>query len=124
VKAHYRTMNGRLTFEVEGDSEKALFKAIAQLQEIFECDDSCGCCNSPAIHFSVRTIDGNDYYGLLCASCGGELSLGQHKNNRTLFAKRLDEKGAARPNRGWKRYRSDRSAVRARPHGPNTEVRQ
>jgi len=94
MKAHYRTLNGRLVFEVEGDTQKSLFKAIAELQEIFECDDACGCCGSPHIRLNVRTIDGNDYYGLVCISCGAELAMGQHRNGRTLFPKRTDGNGA------------------------------
>ena len=124
MKAHYRTLNGRLVFEVEGDTHKALFKAIAELQEIFECDVSCGCCGSQAIHLGVRTIEGNDYYGLACAACGAELSLGQHKNGRTLFPKRTDAKGAPLANRGWKRFRSDRAIAAPRQQKSNTEVQQ
>jgi len=33
MKAHYHTMNGRLVFEVDGDTPKAVFKAITILYD-------------------------------------------------------------------------------------------
>jgi hypothetical protein len=32
MKAHCRTLNGRLVFELEADTQKALFKVIAELE--------------------------------------------------------------------------------------------
>lgn len=85
MKAHYRTRNGRIVFEVEGDTQKAVFRAIAELQQVFECDEACGCCGSAEIQLNVGTVDDNDYYGFVCVKCGAELSLGQHKKGGTLF---------------------------------------
>jgi len=114
MKAHYRTFNGRLLFEVEGDTQKALIRAIAELQEIFEAEACCGCCSSQSIHLNVRTVEGNDYYGLVCVDCGAELSLGQHKNGRTLFPKRTSPNGDLLADRGWKRFRGDQRKERGK----------
>ena len=59
MKAHYRTRSGRITIEVEGQTPKDLFRAIAEFQEIFESDSMCGCCQSVTIRFRVRTVDEN-----------------------------------------------------------------
>jgi hypothetical protein len=86
VKAHYKTRNSRFTFEVEAGSQKELFREIADLQEIFEFD-ACALCNSTRIVYRTRTVEGNDYYELVCLDCGGELPFGQHKAGGTLFPK-------------------------------------
>ena len=103
VKAHFKTRNNRLTFEVEGGDQKGLFEAVAELQEVFEADDNCGCCSLANIRFRVRTHDDNKYYELVCQECGAKLSFGQHKKGGTLFAKRTDESGPL-PNRGWYKW--------------------
>ena len=54
MKAHYKTRSGRITFEVEGQTPKDLFKAIAEFQEIFESDSACGCCQSTRSRSSSR----------------------------------------------------------------------
>jgi hypothetical protein len=69
VKAHYKTRSGRIIFEVEGQSPKDIFRAIAEVQNVFEAESECGCCSSPNIQFRVRTVDGNDYYELYCEVC-------------------------------------------------------
>ena len=38
MKATYETADGSLSVEVEGTSQKAIFKGIAKLQEIFDPD--------------------------------------------------------------------------------------
>lgn len=101
MKATYKTRSGRLLFEVNGETPKALFRGIAEIQNIFESDDTCGACNSPNIQFRVRTVDGNDYYDLACLDCSAQLSYGQNKDGRGLFVKRKDKDGAPLPNRGW-----------------------
>lgn len=104
MKATYRTLNGRISFEVEGDAAKDLFKAIAQLQAMFDTDTACGLCSSEDICFSMRTVDGNDYYDLLCRSCHASLGFGQHKKGGTLFVKRKDQQGNILPNEGWRKW--------------------
>lgn len=103
MKAHYKTRNGRIVIEVEAGSQKGLFKAMAEVADVFESED-CGSCKSNNIVPRVRTHDGNDYYELHCRDCGACLSFGQHKSGSTLFAKRVDEEGSYLENRGWKKY--------------------
>ena len=99
MKAHYHIRN--LDFEVEGDTPKALFKNVAEVQEIFGADTRCGNCRKANLHFRVRTVDDNDYFELLCLDCFATLSFGQHKNGKGLFPKRKDADGKPLPNRGW-----------------------
>ncbi len=101
MKAQYKTRNGRLTLEIEGDSEKALFKGVAKLQEIFDSDQRCGCCRKSNLHFRVRTVEDHDFFEVACGDCGARLSFGQHKDGKGLFPKRKDEDGKPLPNRGW-----------------------
>lgn len=103
MKAHYKSPNGRMVFEVEGETPKNLFRSIAELQELFETEESCGVCNSLNIRLSHRVIDNNEYFGLRCA-CGAEFSFGQKRQGGGLFPKRNDAEGNALPHRGWKIY--------------------
>lgn len=103
MEAQYKTRDGRIVFKVTGEAPKDLFKGIAQLQEIFEADSQCGCCDSNALRYSVRTVEDNDYYELVCSACHAKLSFGQHKKGGTLFAKREGE------SRGWKKWEPQRS---------------
>ena len=103
VKAHYRTANGRIVFEIEEGSQKGLFEAISDLQEIFEADDTCGMkgCESTNIRFRVREVKGNKYFELRCLDCNAQFAFGQNKDTKSLFPKRRDEEGKLLPNRGW-----------------------
>lgn len=107
MKAHYRAFGGRLVFEVEGETQKALIKAIADLQEVFESESACALCNSEVIRLNVRSVEGNDFYGWVCSACGAELALGQHKIGGTLFVKRTLPNGDLMSDRGWKRYQRE-----------------
>lgn len=97
MKCSYRTRNGRMLFEVCGETQKALFRELAALQSVFEADETCGLCTSPLLQFQVRVIDGNEYFSLVCQQCGAQLSFGQHKQGGTLF-----RKGANDQARGWR----------------------
>ncbi len=111
MKAHFKTPGGRLTFEVEGETIKDLFQEIANLQEVFEADTTCGCCNSTNIKYNFRVADSFSFYELKCQEekCGAAFSFGQNKNGVDLFPKRTSD-GAALPNRGWKVYRAGQGA--------------
>ena len=61
MKAHYRTRNGRIVVELQAETQKALFKAVAEAQSVFEAADRCGLCESEDLRFNVRSVDGNDY---------------------------------------------------------------
>jgi len=99
----YRTRNGRFTFKVEAPTEKAGWERIAQLEDVFEADDTCGCCGCTNIRHRVRTHQDNKYYELRCLECNAQLSFGQHKTGDTLFPKRSNESGPL-PNRGWYKW--------------------
>ena len=78
MKVNYKTINGRLSVELEGDSQRDIFQEIARFQEVFE-ETVCGKCGSDNIRFVVRNVDDNLYYELRCADCGAKLSFGSHK---------------------------------------------
>lgn len=109
MKAHYRTRSGRITFEVEGQTPKDLFRGIAEIEEVFEADATCGCCEYSGIVFRVRTVEDNEFYELFCESCTATLSFGQRRTGGKLFVKRKDGNGAFLPNRGWKVWRGGTS---------------
>lgn len=103
MEAQYKTKDGRLFIKIDAETPKELFKRIASVQEVFEAEAACGCCQSKEIRFQVRTVDKNDYYELKC-SCGARFQFGQNKEGGSLFPKRRDEAVAALPNNGWAKY--------------------
>ena len=78
MKVNYQTRNGRLSVQLEGDSQKDIFAEISKFQEVFE-EDVCGKCGSDNIKFVVRNVDDNLYYELRCGDCGAKLAFGAHK---------------------------------------------
>lgn len=110
TKAHYRTGNGRLVFEIIGDTAKDVFEGIAGVQEIFEADSKCGCCGSQDIGFRVRETSKGakqfKFYELSCNApgCRARFEFGQSTDMKNLFPKRKDEAGNYKPNRGWAKY--------------------
>lgn len=105
MKAHYRTRNGRISFEIDNPSAKEIFRSISELQDIFEAAEKCECCQGTNIQYRVRTIDENDYYEIICLDCYAALSFGQSRKGG-LFPKRKDAEGKPLPNRGWKVWRT------------------
>jgi hypothetical protein len=101
MKAHYRTRDNRVTFEFEGQA-KDVFEGIAEVQEQFEVDGSCGCCKGMHLRFRVRKVDDNKYYEMLCEDCTATLGFGQHKVGGGLYPRRRDKDNRELPNRGWK----------------------
>lgn len=101
MKVSYTTANGRLTFEIEVTTGKQAFEVVAAVQELFE-EPACGLCKSALIRCDVREFDNNKYFKLVCNACGGQIDLGQHKDGKGLFVKRLDkDTKKPLPNRGW-----------------------
>lgn len=98
MKAHYRP-TPRLTLEFEGDIPE-IVAAVAQAQEVFEADTTCGCCGQPNLRWRVRTVDENRFTELFCLDCRAVLAFGQTKRGQ-LFAKRK-EGDRWLENRGWK----------------------
>lgn len=95
MKVRYQ-VNNALVFEVEAETTKELFRSLADIQEAFEADKSCGLCNGP-IQFRVRTINKNEFFELVCRNCQGTLPLGQTKDGERVYPK---HKPGAK-NRGW-----------------------
>lgn len=107
MKASYRTQDGRMTFEVSGDTPKQIWEQVAAVQELFEADSECGLCHSKegkGLRFVAREYDDNKYYELRCLQCFARLSFGQHKKGGGLFAKRKDKDGNRLEHRGWEKY--------------------
>lgn len=103
LKVDYTSANGRIRFGFEVETGKAAFEAVATLQELFE-EPKCGDCGSESIRFSVRNIDGNKYFNMLCDSCGAQLDFGQNKDGKGLFLKRLDKDKNPLGKNGWYHY--------------------
>lgn len=108
MKLTYKA-NDRLSFEIEGEGQKEVFKGLATVQEIF-AEDKCGLCSCNAIRFVVRNVEDNDYYEMRCNDCGAVLSFGQHKKGGTLFPKRKDDEGNWLPNKGWHKWQKDQTS--------------
>lgn len=106
MKAHYKTANGRLTFEVQGESAKELFSQVATLQEVFEAESVCGVCQGQDLRFQMREVDDFKFYELVCRKpgCFARFSFGQAKKGGGLFPKRKDSDGNWLPNHGWEKY--------------------
>lgn len=102
MKLKYK-VNNNLEFELEAEGQKAIFKELSALQEIFG-EDKCGCCGCTDLKFIVRNVDDNDYYEMRCTKCNAVLSYGQHKKGGTLFPKRKDENNNYLENKGWYKY--------------------
>lgn len=114
MKAHYRTKDGRITFEVMGESVKDVFKAISEVQAVFEGVSSCGLCHSAAIQFRCREVDGNWYYSMICRDCNGEFRFGQNRDGKGLFPKRQDDEGNPLRNGGWSVWKPKTMMARER----------
>lgn len=78
MKAILKT--GGLTIELEGATQKDLWKAIAEIQEVFGEHD-CGLCKKTNIVYRVRVVDGDEYYEMKCMDCGAILAFGQSKKS-------------------------------------------
>lgn len=106
MKAKYAISN-QLVFEVEEKNSKEVFRSIAEIQDAFEADKSCGLCDGP-IQFRVRTVDKNEFFELVCRVCGGTLALGQTKDGERIYPKR---KGDPKK-RGWEAAYNEARAAR------------
>lgn len=109
MRAHYKTANGRITFEVQGETTKAIFEEIAAVQEIFETEQACRICHTQNIRFQVRKVEDFTYYELVCQEmgCRARFQFGQAKKGGGLFPKRKAEDGSYLPNNGWSKYKAE-----------------
>lgn len=124
MKAHYKTTNGRLTFEMQAENPKDLFRQISEVQEVFDSEPTCGCCGSTDLRFLARKVDDYDFYELACQAqgCRARFAFGQAKKGGALFPKRKDEDGNWLPNRGWSKY-EPKGDGRTNGTGPKPEMR-
>lgn len=102
MKVIYKTADGRLSVELEGDSQKDIFEQISRFQEVFE-ESVCGKCGSSNLRYIVRNVDDNYYYELRCLDCGAKLAFGVNKKGGGLFPKRKDGDNWL-PDRGWVKW--------------------
>lgn len=104
MKAHLKAFGGRLTIEVEGADQKELFMHIAGWHEILS-EQKCGLCGSDRIRFQYQLTQAKDaYYRLHCDACRAEFNLGQRKEPKVLFPKRLADDKKPLPHGGWSKY--------------------
>ena len=106
MKARYTTKDSSITFEIDGENPKSLFREIAGIQEVFDGQRECGVCHGTEFRYQVRDVDDNDFYELVCLNnqCRARFSFGQHKKGGGLFPKRKDADGNWIENGGWVRY--------------------
>lgn len=102
MKLRYTTKSGRITAEIDGESQKDLFTELNRFQEVFE-ETNCGKCGSDDIKYIVRTVDENQYYELRCMKCSAKLAFGVHKKGGGLFPKRKDGDNWL-PDSGWVKW--------------------
>lgn len=106
MKAHYRTANGRLTFELQAEDTKGLFRQISEVQEVYDAESACGLCGCTALRYLARKVEDYDFYELACTNmdCRATFEFGQKKKGGALFPKRKDDDGRFLPSGGWSRY--------------------
>lgn len=93
-----------LEFEIEGTTQKDIFKQLASLGEIFT-DEVCGVCKNEDTRYVVRTVDDNDFFEKKCFSCFSRIQFGQAKSGGSLFPKRKLEDGSYdKENQGWSKW--------------------
>ena len=106
MRLNYTTNNGRISVELEGETQVDLFAQLGAFQEVFD-ETECGKCQSENLRFQVRNVDDNLYYELKCMDCGARLSFGVMKKGGRLFPRRKDKEGNWRPDRGWVKWNPD-----------------
>jgi len=121
VNIKYTSADGRMTFTVDGETPKDLFREIAEFQSVFEFADTCGCCHSDKVRFNYRVVDDNAYYSLRCSDCTAEFKFGQHKKGDSLFPNLKDDDGNMLENRGWSIWRGAGSSAPAPPPQPRQQ---
>ena len=103
MKATYTS--GKISVEIEFETQIELFQKLSNFQEIFE-ETKCGKCGSDNVKFQVRNVDDNLYYELRCTDCGAKLAFGVMKKGGRLFPKRKDKEGNWLPDNGWVKWNS------------------
>ena len=101
---------GSLSFEVEGETQRAVFKEIASFEEVFG-ENTCGKCSSENVRCVVRENDGNEYFEMRCLDCGAKLGFGVHKKGGGLFPRRKDADGKYLSNGGWQKWNAQTKSL-------------
>ena len=122
MKVHYKSANGRLTFELEGQGVKEIWDGISDIQDCFESPvaQKCGLCGGTDLRFRHRKVDRFDYREISCTAqgCRGKLEFGQTQEGGRLFARRKDEAGNFIPNNGWVKWDPNKSKPGKDPAEP------
>ena len=101
---------GSLSFEIEGETQRDVFKEIASFEEVFG-ENTCGKCGSENVRCIVRENDGNEYFEMRCLDCGAKLSFGVHKKGGGLFPRRKDADGKYLPSGGWQKWNAEKKTM-------------
>lgn len=112
MTARYMTTNRQLTFEITGATQQEVFEELAKIQEVFDTETSCGCCDGTSIKYQHRNVQGNDFHELVCRNpqCRARFSFGHVKQPKgDLFPKRKNKDGEWLSNRGWEKYNANAS---------------
>lgn len=110
MKVIYKTSDGRMSFEIEADSQVEIFKEIASIQEVFEdrtCTRDGVSGSSDNVRFVVRKdTDENEYFEMVCMEPGplmySKKQFGVHKKGGGLFPKKFELKNGKKVN--WAKY--------------------
>tara|TARA_R110000824_G_C14770455_1_gene630856 strand:- start:47 stop:382 length:336 start_codon:yes stop_codon:yes gene_type:complete len=106
MKVKFTTPNGRVTAELEGDTQVEIFSQLSAFQEVFG-ETTCGKCGSDHTKFQIRNVEDNLYYELKCSDCGGKLAFGVMKKGGRLFPKRKNKDNEWLPDSGWVKWNSE-----------------
>ena len=101
---------GKISVELEGDTQKDLFAQLSAFQEVFD-ESACGKCGSTNLRFVTREVDGNSYYEIRCLDCGARLEFGQSQQGGGLFPRRKSKEGEWLPDGGWVKWNSKTKSV-------------
>jgi hypothetical protein len=105
---------GKMTVQLEGETQVDLFSQIASFQEVFG-ETSCGKCKSEKLRYLVRTNKDDDaFYELRCESCSAKLAYGLMKKGGAMYPKRSEGKGGDRkwlPDQGWMKWNKEKGCL-------------
>ena len=110
MKINYTSRSGRVSVELEAETQRDAFQQLSDFQEIFD-ETVCGKCASENLRFVVRTVDDNQFYEIRCMDCGARLEFGSMKQGGRLFPRRKDKEGNWLPDRGWVKWNSEKGAL-------------
>ena len=112
--------SGKISVEIEADTQIELFQQLANFQEIF-AETKCGKCGSEHTKYVCRLDkDENDWLEVVCQECRAEVIFGRAKKGGVIYPKirwdqlsekqqeqRANEQAYAEkhygylPNKGW-----------------------